>query len=38
MFWPHAYFGLEDDTIWQIVSESLPALAAQLDQVAEAEL
>jgi len=34
----HAYFGLEDDTIWQIVSESLPALAAQLDQVAEAEL
>ena len=34
----HAYFGLEDDTIWQIVSESIPALANQLDQVIEAEL
>jgi uncharacterized protein with HEPN domain len=34
----HAYFGLEADTIWQIVSESIPALADQLDQVIEAEL
>ncbi|MBE9153595.1 DUF86 domain-containing protein [Cyanobium sp. LEGE 06113] len=34
----HAYFDLEDDTIWQIVSESIPALANQLDQVIEAEL
>jgi uncharacterized protein with HEPN domain len=34
----HAYFGLEEDTIWQIVSESIPALADQLDQVVEAEL
>ncbi len=33
----HAYFGLEEDTIWQIVSESIPALAQQLDQVVEAE-
>lgn len=33
----HAYFGLEDDTIWQIVSESIPTLANQLDQVIEAE-
>ena len=34
----HAYFGLEEDTIWQIVSESIPALADQLDQVVEPEL
>ena len=34
----HAYFGLEEDTIWQIVSESIPALSDQLDQVVEAEL
>lgn len=34
----HAYFGLKEDTIWQIVSESIPALAEQLDQVVEAEL
>ncbi|AFY28891.1 HepT-like ribonuclease domain-containing protein [Cyanobium gracile] len=34
----HAYFGLEEDTIWQIVSESIPALADQLVQVIEAEL
>jgi uncharacterized protein with HEPN domain len=34
----HAYFGLEEDTIWRIVSESIPALADQLDQVIEAEL
>ncbi|WP_259723772.1 DUF86 domain-containing protein [Synechococcus sp. CS-1332] len=34
----HAYFGLEEDTIWQIVSESIPALADQLDQVVDAEL
>ncbi|MCS5699666.1 DUF86 domain-containing protein [Cyanobium sp. FGCU-52] len=33
----HAYFGLEEDTIWQIVSESIPALVQQLDQVVEAE-
>lgn len=34
----HAYFGLEEDTIWRIASESIPALADQLDQVIEAEL
>jgi uncharacterized protein with HEPN domain len=34
----HAYFGLEEDTIWQIVSESIPALDDQLDEVVEAEL
>ncbi|MCP9927433.1 DUF86 domain-containing protein [Cyanobium sp. CH-040] len=33
----HAYFGLEEDTIWQLISESIPALAQQLDQVVEAE-
>jgi uncharacterized protein with HEPN domain len=33
----HAYFGLEEDTIWQIVSESIPALAQQLEQVVKAE-
>jgi uncharacterized protein with HEPN domain len=33
----HAYFGLEDETIWQIVSSSVPALAAQLQAVALAE-
>lgn len=33
----HAYFGLEDDTIWQIVSSSVPALADQLKAVALAE-
>lgn len=34
----HAYFSLEEDTIWQIVPERIPALADQLDQVVEAEL
>jgi hypothetical protein len=29
----HAYFGLEEDTIWQIIAESIPALAVQLDPV-----
>lgn len=33
----HAYFGLEDDTIWQVVSSSVPALAAQLNAVALSE-
>ena len=33
----HAYFGLEDETIWQIVSISVPALADQLNAVAHAE-
>lgn len=33
----HAYFGLEDDTIWQIVSSSVPALSFQLSAVALAE-
>jgi uncharacterized protein with HEPN domain len=33
----HACFGLEDETIWQIVSSSVPALAAQLKAVALAE-
>ena len=34
----HAYFGLEDDTIWQTVSRSVPALAKQLTDVAACEL
>lgn len=34
----HAYFGLEDDTIWQTVSRSVPALAKQLTAVAALEL
>ena len=33
-----ADFGLEEDTVWQIVSESIPALAHHLDTVVEAEL
>lgn len=33
----HAYFGLEDETIWQIVSSSVPALSVQLNAVALAE-
>ncbi len=33
----HAYFGLEEDTIWQIVAESIPSLADQLEQVVKAE-
>lgn len=33
----HAYFGLENDTIWQTVSRSVPALAEQLDAVAASE-
>jgi hypothetical protein len=35
---PPAYFGLEEDTIWRIASESIPALVDQLDEVVEAEL
>lgn len=34
----HAYFGLEEDTIWQIIAESIPSLADQLEQVVKAEL
>lgn len=33
----HAYFGLEEETIWQIVSTNIPALALLLDVVAMAE-
>lgn len=33
----HAYFGLEDATIWQIVTNSIPELSAQLGEVAGAE-
>ena len=33
----HAYFGLEEETIWQVVSTSVPNLSLQLDAVAEAE-
>ncbi len=33
----HAYFGLEDETVWQIVTESVPSLADQLAQVALTE-
>jgi len=33
----HAYFGLEDATIWQIVSKSIPELSIQLNAVALAE-
>ena len=32
----HAYFGLEEETIWQIVSTNITALALQLDEVAMA--
>jgi uncharacterized protein with HEPN domain len=34
----HAYFGLEEDTIWQTRGHSIPALAEQLDAVASTEL
>ncbi|MFO0137311.1 MAG: DUF86 domain-containing protein [Cyanobacteriota bacterium] len=34
----HAYFGLEEDTIWQTIGHSIPALAEQLDAVASMEL
>lgn len=34
----HAYFGLEDETIWQTVSGSVPALTEQLTVVATIEL
>ena len=34
----HAYFGLEEETIWQTVSLSVPALAEQLKEVAAIEL
>jgi uncharacterized protein with HEPN domain len=34
----HAYFGLEDETVWQTVSFSVPALAEQLTAVAMIEL
>ena len=33
----HAYYGLEDATIWQIVSKSIPELSLQLNAVALAE-
>ena len=34
----HAYFGLEEDTIWQIITGSIPVLAEQLSAVALIEL
>ena len=34
----HAYFGLEEDTIWQIITSSIPALAEQLSAVGLIEL
>jgi uncharacterized protein with HEPN domain len=34
----HAYFGLEEDTIWPIITGSIPALAEQLSAVALIEL
>lgn len=33
-----AYFGLEEETIWQIVCQSISALADQLDMVLSIEL
>jgi uncharacterized protein with HEPN domain len=33
----HAYFGLEHETIWQVVITSIPALSLQLEAVALAE-
>lgn len=33
----HAYFGLGEGTIWQAVSQSIPALTAQLDVVVAME-
>jgi uncharacterized protein with HEPN domain len=29
----HGYFGLEDETLWDIVQVKVPALASQLEQV-----
>jgi uncharacterized protein with HEPN domain len=29
----HAYFSLEDDTLWQVISESVPALHRQLNAI-----
>ena len=34
----HAHFGLEEDTIWQTISHSIPRLAEQLDAVVYSEL
>jgi len=34
----HAYFGIEDETIWQTVSSSIPTLMEQLKEVATIEL
>ena len=33
----HAYFGLEEETIWQVVSTSIPNLRMQLDAMAAQE-
>ena len=33
-----AYFGLEEDMIWQTISHSIPRLAEQLDAVVSSEL
>jgi uncharacterized protein with HEPN domain len=29
----HAYFSLEDDTLWQVIAESVPALHRQLNAI-----
>jgi len=29
----HAYFSLEEDTLWQVIAESIPALHRQLNDI-----
>jgi uncharacterized protein with HEPN domain len=29
----HAYFSLEEDTLWQVIAESMPALHRQLNDL-----
>jgi uncharacterized protein with HEPN domain len=29
----HAYFSLEEDTLWQVIAESMPALHRQLNDI-----
>ncbi len=29
----HAYFGLDNDTVWEVVTEELPTLAAEVDRL-----
>jgi uncharacterized protein with HEPN domain len=29
----HAYFGLEEETVWQAITSSVPALLRQLEEI-----